>query len=72
MKKTEVIKKFLNKKSFEKDGFLYTFLDVEDNKEFFDAVNLVVNVTLPKKGQSWHFSHHSFFGQQPSLQAGVI
>jgi hypothetical protein len=58
----KIVKKVLMNHSFEKDGFEYHFISIESDKEGW-SYNIIVNVVLPKKGQSYStavFSGHIF------------
>lgn len=58
----KIVKKVLMNHSFEKDGYDYHFISIETDKEGW-AYNIVVNVILPEKGQSYAtpvFSGHIF------------
>jgi hypothetical protein len=58
----KIVKKVLMNHSFEKDGFEYHFISIESDKEGW-SYNIIVNVVLPKKGQSYAtavFSGHIF------------
>ena len=48
----KVVKKMLMDHSFDKNGYEYQFLSIETSKEF-EAFDLIVNVNLPKKNQSY-------------------
>ena len=47
----KIIKKILMSETFNVDGFEYQFISVEPYQDW--AINIVVNVVLPKKGQSF-------------------
>jgi hypothetical protein len=48
----KIVRKVLMGYSFNKDGYEYRFLSIDpDEKEW--SYNIVVDVTLPKKGQSY-------------------
>jgi len=47
----KVAKKFLMHEPFFVDGFEYQFISVEPHEDW--AIDIVVNVVLPKKGQSF-------------------
>ena len=48
----KIMKKMLMDHSFEKNGYEYQILSIEPSKEF-EAFDLIVNVNLPKKNQSY-------------------
>ena len=47
----KIIKKILMSETFNVDGFEYQFISVEPYQDW--GTNIVVNVVLPKKGQSF-------------------
>jgi hypothetical protein len=57
-KKFKIVKKHLLSQPFYKDDFEYQFVKVEVDDDF--GVDLVVNVILPKKGQSFIVEKFSF------------
>jgi hypothetical protein len=48
----KIIRKVLTSQTFKKDGYEYDFMSIEPDDEGW-ALNIVVNVILPKKGQSY-------------------
>jgi hypothetical protein len=58
----KIVKKVLMNHSFEKDGYEYHFISIEPDEEGW-SYDIIVNVVLPKKGQSYAtaiFSGHIF------------
>ena len=53
MKYLKLAKRFLQNKTFDKNGYEYVFNDVTPLKDFDESYKFEVKVKLPKKGQSY-------------------
>ena len=47
------LKKYFQSEVFEKDGFIFEFIQVEIEENFMDAYKFLVNVVLPNPKQSY-------------------